>query len=319
MQRQWRKLGRLMGLLTQAAVAGAYFGRHKALRGPPYLKGRLQMTTSNRTWLPAYSRARITRRKFMAGAAAGAGAAALIACGGGSGDQSNESASTPAASAQARQRRLPQGRLAARGRDQASRRRRRPYPAQHARTSPSPWTPTSLARAVATASPTSATSTSSSPTVAPVSTRPAPKGKAMRPHLARSTSRVSDDGLTYTFTLRRGVKFHPIAPVNGRVMDIDDWQDDIERYIAGRPQPRLLDGGRRQGRVPGRRHHGDQDEGALRALHDPHVRLQLRASRSCRRSSNANPTSLARQHDRHQLPHGRQGPALGHVGVQALR
>src|SRR3972149_5503369 len=42
------------------------------------------MTTINPTWLPTYSRNRISRRKFLAGAASGAAAATLIACGGGS-------------------------------------------------------------------------------------------------------------------------------------------------------------------------------------------------------------------------------------------
>ena len=42
----------------------------------------------------------------------------------------------------------------------------------------------------------------------------------------------SDDGLQVTFTLRQGVKFHNIAPVNGRVMDIEDWKEQDERYLA---------------------------------------------------------------------------------------
>jgi ABC-type transport system substrate-binding protein len=43
---------------------------------------------------------------------------------------------------------------------------------------------------------------------------------------------VSTDGTQVTFTLRPNVKFHPIAPVNGRVMDMDDWKTTLERFLA---------------------------------------------------------------------------------------
>jgi peptide/nickel transport system substrate-binding protein len=46
------------------------------------------------------------------------------------------------------------------------------------------------------------------------------------------TWEVSSDATTYTFTLRQGVKFHNIAPVNGRVMDMDDWKSSHERHLA---------------------------------------------------------------------------------------
>jgi peptide/nickel transport system substrate-binding protein len=42
----------------------------------------------------------------------------------------------------------------------------------------------------------------------------------------------SNDGLTITFRMRQGVKFHPVAPVNGRVMDIDDWRTSHNRWFA---------------------------------------------------------------------------------------
>jgi peptide/nickel transport system substrate-binding protein len=51
------------------------------------------------------------------------------------------------------------------------------------------------------------------------------------PNLAESWE-LANDGTTYTWTIRQGVKFHPIAPVNGRVMDIDDWKTTIERFMA---------------------------------------------------------------------------------------
>jgi ABC-type transport system substrate-binding protein len=47
---------------------------------------------------------------------------------------------------------------------------------------------------------------------------------------------LGGDGLTATFTLRQGVKWHPIAPVNGRAMDMDDWRTSLERFLAASPQ-----------------------------------------------------------------------------------
>jgi peptide/nickel transport system substrate-binding protein len=35
-----------------------------------------------------------------------------------------------------------------------------------------------------------------------------------------------------TFTLRPNVKFHNLPPVNGRVMDMDDWKTTLERFLA---------------------------------------------------------------------------------------
>jgi hypothetical protein len=42
----------------------------------------------------------------------------------------------------------------------------------------------------------------------------------------------SPDYLRITFTMRQGVKFHNVAPVNGRVMDMDDWRTSQERHFA---------------------------------------------------------------------------------------
>src|SRR5262245_58034548 len=47
---------------------------------------------------------------------------------------------------------------------------------------------------------------------------------------------LSGDGTTVTFTLRQNVKWHPIAPVNGRVMDMDDWKTSFERFMTVSPQ-----------------------------------------------------------------------------------
>jgi peptide/nickel transport system substrate-binding protein len=55
------------------------------------------------------------------------------------------------------------------------------------------------------------------------------------PVLAESWE-FSPDGMTATFTLRQNVKFHNVAPVNGRVMDMDDWKSSAERFMALSPQ-----------------------------------------------------------------------------------
>src|SRR5439155_12442816 len=55
------------------------------------------------------------------------------------------------------------------------------------------------------------------------------------PALAESFE-FSSDGTTCTFALRQNVKWHPIAPVNGRVMDMDDWRTSMQRFLATSPQ-----------------------------------------------------------------------------------
>lgn len=53
------------------------------------------------------------------------------------------------------------------------------------------------------------------------------------PDLAESWQ-VSSDGLTYTFKLRKGVKFQNVAPVNGREFTADDVEYMIKRISADR-------------------------------------------------------------------------------------
>jgi peptide/nickel transport system substrate-binding protein len=51
------------------------------------------------------------------------------------------------------------------------------------------------------------------------------------PSLAESWS-ISDDFLTYTFRLRKGVKFQNLPPVNGREMDAEDIKATVALYKA---------------------------------------------------------------------------------------
>lgn len=54
----------------------------------------------------------------------------------------------------------------------------------------------------------------------------------MVPKAARSYE-IGVDGLSYTWKLRPGMKFHNIAPVNGREMDIEDWRTSFDRFLEG--------------------------------------------------------------------------------------
>lgn len=54
----------------------------------------------------------------------------------------------------------------------------------------------------------------------------------MKPKAARAYE-IGVDGLSYTWKLRKGMKFHNIAPVNGREMDIEDWKTSFERFLDG--------------------------------------------------------------------------------------
>ena len=55
---------------------------------------------------------------------------------------------------------------------------------------------------------------------------------ASYPDLAE-TWEVSNGGLTYTFNLIQGVKFHDVAPVNGRELTSEDVKWSYERFLKG--------------------------------------------------------------------------------------
>jgi peptide/nickel transport system substrate-binding protein len=63
----------------------------------------------------------------------------------------------------------------------------------------------------------------------------------LEPDLAESWSQPGD--ATYVFRLRRGVRWHPRPPVNGRELTADDVKYSYERFltVAGNPARSLLD------------------------------------------------------------------------------
>ena len=63
----------------------------------------------------------------------------------------------------------------------------------------------------------------------------------LEPDLAESWSQPGDT--TYVFRLRRGVRWHPRPPVNGRELTADDVKYSYERFltVAGNPARSLLD------------------------------------------------------------------------------
>ncbi len=52
---------------------------------------------------------------------------------------------------------------------------------------------------------------------------------------------VSGDVLTFTFRMRPNVNFHNLPPINGRVMDIDDWRVSLKRSVESVYKPTALD------------------------------------------------------------------------------
>jgi peptide/nickel transport system substrate-binding protein len=182
-----------------------------------------------RSWLPSYATNRINRRKFLAGAAAGAGAAALIACGGGGETKQvitidPSGVRTPGAVVYGRD----EWKLADETKQAVA---GGIYPGRESSDLPSSWDPW-LAN-VGTVENFNAIAYeylikwNRGPGIEPGS----PEYQENKPHLAQDWE-LSNDALTYTFTLRPGVKFHPVPPVNSRDMTIEDWRTTFDKFIA---------------------------------------------------------------------------------------
>jgi peptide/nickel transport system substrate-binding protein len=182
------------------------------------------MSNSPKTWLPAYSG--ITRRRFLKSAAAGTGAALLIACGGGGNDSAFEDTSDPNEPGSVwfakNNWQLPdETKQAVRGGiyrgfetdDQEGH-------FDMIQLIPGQYQTSEHCDEMLMAP-------NRGPGIEPGSK----EYNTTRGALAESWE-ISPDGMTITFTLRPGVKWHNLPPVNGRVMDIDDWKTSQERYFV---------------------------------------------------------------------------------------
>src|SRR6185295_15233021 len=58
-----------------------------------------------------------------------------------------------------------------------------------------------------------------------------PTDFSILPDLAEKWA-ISKDGTVYTFSLRKGVKFHNKPPVNGREVDAEDVKFSLERFMG---------------------------------------------------------------------------------------
>ena len=144
------------------------------------------------------------------------------------------------------------------------------------------------------------------------------EGRKIRGGLAESYE-VSSDASQFTFKMRPNVKFHPIAPVNGRAMDIDDWRVTMERTMASSP---LLGGGP-QGRdrhhlLPGHEDNGLQDEGPQRGLPATVDLRQRQLLRGAEGNSRQRERFRAAAH-RHQPARPHEDAAFHRARVQAPR
>ena len=170
---------------------------------------------------------RVTRRRFLSGAAAGAGAAALIACGGSDdgGKLQTSIERTPGAVLYTRDSHHwpDETKSAVAG---------GVYPGSVDVDNTAGFDPYLGASAdtVATDAYEFLLRKRRGPGIAPGS----PEYLEMEPNLAQSFE-SSGDLTQYTFKLRRGVKFHPVAPVNGREMNIEDWRASYNRFIQVHP------------------------------------------------------------------------------------
>jgi ABC-type transport system substrate-binding protein len=220
--------------------AGAFFGVLGRSRedGSRTLSGQLvgdkkwelggKMATDSKSWLARYGSSPLTRRRLLKGSAAGAGAVALIACGGGSDGTGLKLDDAGSA-------REPGSVWFARNDWRLADESKQAVPGGIYRSSLSSDLPSHLdpIPQVDSGSPTARhtyeflMALNRGPGIEPGTEAYAnPVGG-----LAESWE-VSPDATTYTFRMRQGVKFQNIAPVNGRIMDIDDWKSTHDRHMA---------------------------------------------------------------------------------------
>jgi peptide/nickel transport system substrate-binding protein len=206
------------------------------------------LSTERKSWLANYGNSRLTRRRFVVGASAAAGAAAIIACGGSTSTLNVDEGATS----------------------------RQPGTVWFAKND---WKiPDETKNAVRggiyrghstsgleghldpiTQSPGSAGAQHTHELLMFRNRGPGidPKDAAQRfPVGALAESwEISPDGLTITFTMRQGVKWHNVAPVNGRVMDIEDWKSSFDRHMAeGEHRAQMREAGITAATFPDARH-----------------------------------------------------------------
>ncbi|MPZ49438.1 MAG: twin-arginine translocation signal domain-containing protein [Dehalococcoidia bacterium] len=195
------------------------------------------------TWLPSYARS-VTRRRFLKGSAAGVGGAFLLACGGG------DDAGGGAATLQAGDVRKPGAVFYERDSYKLADQTKEAVPGGvltqaedsdftetfdvYLSITPEADNFTDISYEYLTR-PSRAPSESgifsvTGPYLAGVAPG-TPEAATILGHLASSWE-ATPDATQYTFTLRPNVKFHNVAPVNGRVMDIEDWRTSMDRFLA---------------------------------------------------------------------------------------
>jgi ABC-type transport system substrate-binding protein len=193
---------------------------------------------TGRSWQPNYVANRLSRRKFLAGAAAGAGAAALIACGGGSSTTETSQRITVDPSGVRKPGNVvyekDNWKLAdesAQAVDGGTLRIRNDLDL----TVSYDWylANTGVVEEFNDRGYEYLTRANNNPQFGPISEPGLDPGtiEGQKPVAGLAEGwEVSADGLTWTFTMRKGVKFHNLPPVNGREMDINDWRQTAERY-----------------------------------------------------------------------------------------
>jgi peptide/nickel transport system substrate-binding protein len=183
----------------------------------------------HKSWLPSYFDTTISRRRVLKAGAAGLGAAALAACGGGDSSDSGLKLDDSATSRQPGTVWLAKNdwKLADET-DQAVRGGIfRHFSAADLPSHLDPITNVGSAKPTAISTHQMLMARNRGPGVEPGSLAyNTPVGA-----LAESWE-IAPDGMSVTFVMRQGVRFHDVAPVNGRVMDIDDWKSSHERHMA---------------------------------------------------------------------------------------